>query len=357
VGLRHDADVAGACFVFSHTMVDDLIFIYGADITQQKKAERLLAEQAQALSEMARFPDMNPGPVLRMDRAGVIKLANRAAKQVFQRDPTGASWFDLCPGLSQELWQRILSTTEKIRRDDPYRIVTCADGTELSCYALLLATGVSVRMLELPGASDYGGRGLYYGAAMTEAAAYRGREVIVVGAANSAGQGALFFSRYASRVTMLVRADSLEKSMSQYLIERIRGAANIEVTLATQIVALEGAERLERVLVKSQSSGAQTTIDASGVFVFIGAAPKTEIVADLVERDEKGYILTGPDLFREGKRPKGWTPDRDPFLYETNVPGVFAAGDVRSGAGKRVAAAVGEGSATVGMVHRYLGSV
>jgi len=243
-----------------------------------------------------------------------------------------------------------------VRREDPYRVVTMSDGSEVSSYAVVLAQGVSVRQIEVPGLADLLGRGVYYGAAMTEAASYRDQPVCVVGGANSAGQGALFFSRYASRVTMLVRSP-LKKSMSSYLIERIEASPNIDVVEGVEVSSVSGSTHLEAVTVRS-ADGTETELTPSAMFLFIGSAPHTDVVRDLLELDEKGYILTGPDLpTTTSGRPTGWTLERDPYLYETNVPGVFAVGDVRAGSGKRVAAAVGEGSGCVSAVHRYLATV
>ena len=244
-----------------------------------------------------------------------------------------------------------------LRREDPYRIVRLGDGTEISCYAVILATGVSVRMLQVPGVESLLGIGIYYGAAMTEAATYRGQDVCIVGAGNSAGQGALFFSRYARRVTLLVRGESLAKSMSRYLVDRIAATPNIEVASGVEVTGVGGTGRLERVTVRHVESGEERVLVAAAMFIFIGAKPRTEMVGGLVELDEKGYVVTGPDLPRVERRPRGWTLERDPYLFETSVPGIFAAGDVRGGSGKRVAAAVGEGSGTVSMIHRYLETV
>jgi thioredoxin reductase (NADPH) len=193
---------------------------------------------------------------------------------------------------------------------------------------------------------------------MTEAATYRGEEVVVVGGANSAGQGTLFFSKYCKKVTMIIRAERLGKGMSRYLADRIRQTPNIEAIAQAEVTGVEGDGKLERVTIKVGETGEAKTIPASAMFVFIGAQPRTELAAGLVERDDKGFIKTGPDLGdREARIRLGWVLDRDPFLHETNVPGIFAAGDVRSGSGKRVANAVGEGSATISMVHRYLETV
>ncbi|HVO50419.1 MAG TPA: FAD-dependent oxidoreductase [Thermoanaerobaculia bacterium] len=244
-----------------------------------------------------------------------------------------------------------------VRREDPYRVVRLADGTDLSCKAVVLAMGVSVRMLEVPGVEALLGIGVYYGAAMTEAATYRAQDVCIVGAGNSAGQGALFFSRYARRVTMLVRGASLAASMSRYLIDRIAATPNIDVVTGAEVTAVCGTGRLEKVVVRRAPGGEVRETEAAAMFIFIGARPRTEMLAGLLELDEKGYVRTGHDLAAEGRRPRGWTLDRDPFAFETSVPGVFAAGDVRAGSSKRVAAAVGEGSGTVGVVHTYLETV
>jgi thioredoxin reductase (NADPH) len=248
-------------------------------------------------------------------------------------------------------------TVVGLRREDPYRIVTLADGSEVASYAVVIAAGMEVRTLEATGIEQLLGIGAYYGAAMTEAATYRDREVCVVGGANSAGQGALFFSRYAKRVTMLVRAVSLSSSMSQYLIDRITATENIEVVNRVEVKGVTGDDALESVHLQNLDSGEDTAIIAAGMFIFIGTSPCSGMVAGIVELDEKEFILTGADLPRHKGRPRGWTLDRDPLLFETSMPGVFAAGDVRSGAYRRVAAAVGEGSAAIYSVHRYLKTV
>jgi len=244
-----------------------------------------------------------------------------------------------------------------IRREDPYRFVCLADGTEVSSYAVVIATGMAVRMLDAPGVEPLIGIGAYYGAAMTEAATYRGQDVCIVGGANSAGQGALFFSRYARTVTILVRATSLSPAMSMYLVDRIRATPNIKVLTGVEVAGVRGEGRLEHVVVREIAGGAERAIDAAAMFIFIGVAPRTEAFADLLERDDKGFILTGPDLPRIDGRITGWTLERNPFIFESSVPGVFAVGDVRSGANRRVAAAVGEGSAGIYAVHKYLETV
>ena len=277
--------------------------------------------------------------------------------------PAGVSGADLARRASTQALRfgaELLSAQQvvSLRREDPYRVVGLADGTEVSCYALVMAQGVSVRQLDVPEMTPLIGCGVFYGAAMTEAATYRGRPVVVVGGANSAGQGALFFSRYASQVTMLVRASSLAKGMSQYLIERIAAAPNIEVLTGVAVAAASGSDHLESVEIELLGTGERRRLEPAAMFLFIGSAPHTEIAAGLVAMDENGYILTGSDLPDDGHGcPWGWPLERDPFPFETNVPGIFAVGDVRAGSGKRVAAAVGEGSGCIGIVHRYLETV
>jgi thioredoxin reductase (NADPH) len=248
-------------------------------------------------------------------------------------------------------------TVVSLRREDPYRIVVLSDGTELTAYCVVIATGMSARMLDVPGLAPLQGVGVYYGAAMTEAARYRARDVCVVGGANSAGQGALFFSRYVRRVYMLVRASNLEATMSRYLLDRIETAPNIEVVCGVEIGAVQGETSLESVVVKDVKSGELRTIPSAAMFIFIGVQPHTEAFTTVLECDEAGFVLTGADLPQEHGRPRGWTLDREPFMFETSIPGIFAAGDVRSGAPRRVAAAAGEGSAAIHSVHRYLRTV
>lgn len=244
-----------------------------------------------------------------------------------------------------------------VRMQDPYRIVTLSDGTELNCHALLIATGVSYRKLDVPGIEKLTGAGIYYGAAMTEALACQGLDVYVVGGANSAGQAAMYFSNYAKSVTVLVRGDSLAKSMSQYLINEIGTRKNITVCVNSNVVEAHGDTSLEALTIANSATGEVQTVPAKALFIFIGAMPRTDWLAGIVERDPQGFILSGPALVREGRRPQGWTFDRDPFLPETSVPGIFVAGDVRSGSVKRVASGVGEGSIAVQFIHQYLSGV
>jgi thioredoxin reductase (NADPH) len=276
--------------------------------------------------------------------------------------PQGVSGADLtrrATTQAQRLGAEILTAQEVtgLRVEDPYRFVTLDDGTELSCRALLISTGVKVRELDVPGIEPLVGGSVYYGAATSEAVHYKGRKVVVVGGANSAGQGAMFLSRFASQVTMLIRGDSLQKSMSQYLIDQIDETENISVFNNTEVTAATGTDRLEAITINNNKSSETETMPADAVFVFIGAVPHSDIVAGIVERDEAGFILTGSDLIRDGRRPKNWKPRRDPFLLETSVPGIFAAGDVRHGVVRRVASAVGQGSIAVSFVHEYLETV
>ena len=238
----------------------------------------------------------------------------------------------------------------------PVRAVRFDDGAEIEARAVLVATGVSYRKLDAPGLADFTGRGVYYGATASEARACEGEDVYVVGAANSAGQAALNIARYARRVTLLVRADALEKSMSKYLVERIHAADNIEVQLQSEVAAGDGDGHLETITVVDRASGAKVEAATNWLFVFIGASPRTDWLGDDVARDQNGFVLTGPDLLTGPDRTV-WPLARPPFLLETSVPGVFAAGDVRLDSMKRVASAVGEGAMSVYLVHRYLATI
>jgi thioredoxin reductase (NADPH) len=234
------------------------------------------------------------------------------------------------------------------------RVVSFDDGTELSAHAVIIATGVSYRPLLAPGAAELTGRGVYYGSASTEAQACADTDVFIVGGANSAGQAALFFCRYARSVTLVVRGDSLERSMSYYLIQQIAAIDNIEIRTGTEVVEAHGDDHLEAVTLHDNKSGTRVTLSGEHLFVFIGAEPQTEWLDGAVARDPRGFVYTGPDLVTEGRRPVGWDRDRDPYYLESSVPGIFAAGDVRANSVKRVASAVGEGAMAVTLVHTFL---
>jgi thioredoxin reductase (NADPH) len=276
--------------------------------------------------------------------------------------PSGLSGADLARRAvvqAKRFGVEILSAeATRLRVEDQYRFLRLADDSEISCHALMIATGMQWRKLDVPGLEGLTGAGVYYGAAMTEVLSCKDQEVYVVGGANSAGQAAMHFAQYAKRVVMLVRGDSLEKSMSQYLIDQIKQTANIQVKLNSEIVEAHGGDHLEAVSVYCSQSGETNKVAANYLFIFIGASPRTDWLEGTVERDKHGFILTGGDLMRgDGKRPRGWALDRDPFLLETNVPGVFAVGDVRKGSIKRVASGVGEGSVAVSFIHQYLSKV
>ena len=276
--------------------------------------------------------------------------------------PAGLSGADLARravAQARRFGVEILSPVEacSLRVEGPYRIVRLSDGTEISCHALLLATGVQWRKLGLPGEEQLHGAGVYYGAGTTEAMSCKDEMVYIVGGANSAGQAAMYFSRYACEVVMLVRGDSLAATMSQYLIDEIAQTPKIKVHTRSSVVAVHGEKRLEAISVLCSDTNQVERVPASSLFIFIGAVPKTEWLVGQVERDDRDFILTGPDLLRDGKLPKNWKLDRDPYLLETSTPGVFAVGDVRHGSTKRVASGVGEGAVAVQFVHQYLKKV
>ena len=276
--------------------------------------------------------------------------------------PTGLSGGDLARRAvvqAQRFGVEILSPQEAvgIRTEGSYRIVKLADGNEISCHALLVATGVQWRRLEAPGVDKLQGAGVYYGGGATEALSCKGEIVYVVGGANSAGQAAMNFAKYAERVVLLVRSDSLAATMSQYLIDQIQQTRNIQIWTHASVAQLHGDKRLEEISILCSDTNKVERVPGSSMFIFIGALPRTDWLEGLVERDDRGFILTGPDLIRNGERPRGWALDRDPFLLETNVPGVFAVGDVRHGSVKRVASGVGEGSVAVQFIHQYLSKV
>jgi thioredoxin reductase (NADPH) len=276
--------------------------------------------------------------------------------------PAGLSGGDLARRAvvqAQRFGVEILSPQEAvgIRTEGSYRIIKLADGSEISCHALMIASGVQWRRLEAPGIDKLQGAGVYYGGGATEALTCKGETVYVVGGANSAGQAAMNFSKYAARVVILVRGDSLSSTMSQYLIDQIQETPNIQLWAHASVAEVHGDTHLEEVSVLCSDTNKIERVPANAMFIFIGALPRTDWLGNVVERDDRGFILTGPDLLWDGGRPKGWTLERDPFLLETNIPGLFAVGDVRHGSVKRVASGVGEGSVAVQFIHQYLSKV
>jgi thioredoxin reductase (NADPH) len=239
-----------------------------------------------------------------------------------------------------------------IRAENQYRVVATGDGHDVSCHVALIAMGVNYRRLQAPGIERLTGAGVYYGAALVEARSCQDEQVYIVGGANSAGQAAMHFAQYASQVTMLVRGGSLQASMSKYLIDQIRGTSNIKVETHSEVVEALGNGRLEQLKVRCNQQ--DRTVPASGLFIFIGAEPATDWLPGEIMRDPRGFVLSGPDLRVDGKLPRLWREDREPYLLESSLPGVFVAGDVRHGSVKRVASAVGEGSIAVQFMHQYL---
>jgi thioredoxin reductase (NADPH) len=276
--------------------------------------------------------------------------------------PIGLSGGDLARRAvvqAQRFGVEILAPQEAlgIRTEGSYRIIKLADTSEISCHALMIATGVQWRRLEAPGIDRLQGAGVYYGGGATEALSCKDEIVYVVGGANSAGQAAMNFAKFAERVIILVRGDSLSSTMSQYLIDQVKETPKIQLWTHASVAEVHGETHLEEISVLCSDTGKIERVPASAMFIFIGALPRTDWLASVVERDERGFLLTGPDLLRDGQRPKGWQLDRDPFLLETNVPGIFAVGDVRHGSIKRVASGVGEGSVAVQFIHQYLSKV
>ena len=275
--------------------------------------------------------------------------------------PSGLSGADLARRAvtqAQRFGVEILSQeVTKLRVQDQYRILTLGDGSEVSCHALLIATGVSWRKMGIPGEETLSGAGVYYGAAMTEALACKDDDVYLIGGANSAGQAALHFAKYAHRVTLLVRGDSLEKGMSQYLVDELKEQPAVRVWLNSSVTAVEGETQLERMTIVHSDTGETEVVPAKSLFIFIGASPRTDWLDGVVKRDKNGFILAGPSLMDSGKRPDDWPLDRDPFLLETSVPGIFVAGDVVHDSVKRVASAVGGGATAVMFIHQYLANV
>jgi thioredoxin reductase (NADPH) len=269
---------------------------------------------------------------------------------------TGAQLTDRARRQAHKFGAEILTTRDVVGLDvrASSRAVRFADGGEVVAHGVLLATGISYRKLEVAGADALTGRGVFYGSAATEAPACFGEDVYVVGAANSAGQAAVFLSRHARRVTLLVRSDDLGHSMSYYLMRQIEEIPNIEVRLTTQVIGVHGDDHLEELTLCDTSAGTRETVSAGYLFAFIGAEPRTEWLEGVIERDPRGFVLTGPDLVLGRQRPRGWDLDRDPYYLEASASGVFAAGDVRANSIKRVASAVGEGAMAIQLLHTYL---
>ena len=271
--------------------------------------------------------------------------------------PTGISGDDLtrrAVSQAKRFGVEILSAQEakQVFVKDAYRIVKLSDATEVSCHALLVATGASFHTLKMPGAAELTGAGIYYGAAYTEAMNYKDQDVFVVGGANSAAQGAIYLSQFARKVRVLIRGHS--PTASKYLIDALEQNPKIELMCDTDLIEVRGKNTLEQIIVKNTAADEMQTFDASAMFVFIGVRPQSQLVTDLVKRSDKGYIFTGADLIVDKKPPQGWTLERDPFLLETSVPGIFAAGDVRFGTNHRVASAVGEGAIAFALMKEYL---
>ncbi|MFI8461620.1 FAD-dependent oxidoreductase [Kitasatospora sp. NPDC085464] len=375
------------------------------DAENNPEARRLLAERPQVRLPLVVFPEGTalsaPGTAELADRLGLVTTASRphydtvivgagpaglaagvyAASEglstlLLDADSPGGqagtsslieNYLGFPAGLSgADLARRAVSQATRfgaellhpvgvvgLRRADPARILTLADGSEISAETVLVATGISYNRLEVSGAERFEGEGLYYGAATAESSSCLSHHVHIIGGANSAGQAAIHFARYAARVTVLVRGDSLEAGMSRYLVEEIHRTPNIEVRLGTRVLALDGSERLEHITLQDDATGRRTVEPANFVFTFIGGRPRTGWLDDVVDRDDHGFVLTGPDLMSPDERPTSWPLERDPHLLETSVPGVFAAGDVRAGSIKRVASGVGEGAMAVAIIHRY----
>lgn len=275
--------------------------------------------------------------------------------------PTGLTGADLtrrAVAQARKFGTEILTPAEcrSMHVNGSYRVLTLTSGAEISSRVLLVATGVQYRKLDIPGAEELTGRGVYYGASLSEALSCQGEDLYIIGGGNSAGQAAVFFSQYARTVTLIVRGRALGESMSQYLIDQLGAIANINVMTGTRVTTVAGSDHLESITIvcDGPSGRSERTMPASSLFVFIGAVPVTDWLGSAVARDEFGFIYTGPDLPRDAGKIPGWPLDREPFLLETNVPGVFCAGDVRHQSVKRVASAVGEGSIAVQFTHRYL---
>ena len=271
--------------------------------------------------------------------------------------PTGISGDDLARravSQAKRFGVEILSAQEatQVFVKDAYRLIKLSDGTEISCHALLIATGASFHTLKMPGAAELTGAGIYYGAAYTEAMNYKDQDVFVVGGANSAAQGAIYLSQFARKVRVLIRGP--QPTASKYLVDALEQNPKIELMCNTDLLEVRGKNSFEGITVKNTATDMTQTFDAGAMFVFIGVRPQSQLIGDLVKRSDNGYIYTGADLIVDKKPPQGWTLERDPFLLETSVPGIFAAGDVRFGTNHRVASAVGEGAIAFALMKEYL---
>ena len=276
--------------------------------------------------------------------------------------PSGLSGTDLARRAvmqAQRFGVEIIAPQEVVglRAEGPYRILKLADGNEISCHAVLIATGVQWRRLEVPGMDRLQGAGVYYGGGSQEAISCKGETVYVVGGANSAGQAAMNFAQYAEKVVMLLRGDSLSATMSRYLIDQIEKTPNIQLWTHAEVVEVHGETHLEEISVQCSDTNTVERVPATAMFIYIGALPRTDWLGTTVLRDERGFVLAGPDMMKDGKRPAQWNLDRAPFLLESSLPGVFVVGDVRYGSIKRVASAVGEGAIAVQFIHRYMAKV
>ncbi|MBC8092960.1 MAG: FAD-dependent oxidoreductase [Pseudonocardia sp.] len=341
-----DAEIAAACGLTVDPATDfyDLIVIgggpaglgsavYGASeglrtVLVERQATGGQAGQSSRIENYLGFPDGVSG----------AQLTDRARRQ------------------AAKFGAEVLTTRDVVELEvrGSARVVRFGDGTEIAAHAVVLATGVAYRSLDAPGVEELTGRGVFYGSAATEAPACKGEDVYIIGGANSAGQAAVFFAKHAATVTVLVRGANLEASMSHYLIKQLDAIENVHVRTGTEVAEACGDGHLQRLVLSDRNSGEKETVGAASMFVFIGAAPRTEWLDGVVERDARGFVRTGPDLVVDGSRPPGWTLDRAPYHLESSVPGVFVAGDVRADSVKRVASAVGEGAMAVTLVHRYL---
>ncbi len=276
--------------------------------------------------------------------------------------PSGLSGADLARRAvmqAQRFGVEIIAPQEVValRAEGPYRILKLADGNEISCHTVLIATGVQWRRLDVPGVDRLQGAGVYYGGGSQEAISYKGETVYVVGGANSAGQAAMNFAQHAEKVVMLLRGESLSATMSRYLIDQIERTPNIQLWTHAEVIEVHGETHLEEISVQCSDTNTVERVPASSMFIYIGALPRTDWLEGTLERDDMGFLLAGPYLRKDGDRIEGWTLDRDPFLLESSVPGVFVVGDVRHGSIKRVASAVGEGAIAVQFIHRYMAKV